>query len=131
MLYDILLGYGTDHHINSPEDSGNDGTSGDSESNNGVQPKGGKSPTLTMTTCYSPVSSSVQSGGGNRGGSTNPNETSIGSSSSSSNFFDSKYFPPYSIILAITIAVGKLKEGIKNNWNQVVVEDAQGNNSFL
>jgi hypothetical protein len=80
-----------------------------------------KNHTSIVTTCYSPVlSSSVQQkessakgavvggGGANAAGA---GQTFSGTGSlnetSSSSFFDSTYFPPYSIILAITIAVGE------------------------
>jgi hypothetical protein len=98
LLYDLLLGYGPPGVGGELSVIGSEvvGQSEDGSDNNEVEKK---SPTLTMTTCYSPVSSSVQSGG------RNGNDTSAGTSSSS--FFDSKYFPSYSVILAITIAVGE------------------------
>ncbi|OXA46621.1 Neuroligin-4, X-linked [Folsomia candida] len=102
MLYDLLLGYG--YGVEGGVSPGVDGVTllggEDGQSETGIETdlggaKGGKSPTLTLTTCYSPVSSSVQSGG--RG----TNETGT-----ATNFFDGSNFPPYSVILAITIAVG-------------------------
>lgn len=104
MLYDLLLGYG--YGVEGGVSPGVDGVTllggEDGQSETGIETdlggaKGGKSPTLTLTTCYSPVSSSVQSGG--RG----TNETGT-----ATNFFDGSNFPPYSVILAITIAVGEL-----------------------
>lgn len=105
MLYDLLVGYGYIPPNSDPLDPDLDlHLEGSSNSNRTGASK--LSPTLTMTTCYSPVSSSVQSGNGRL--SPAPNETS--SSSSSPNFFDSSHFPPYSysLVLAVTIGVGKL-----------------------
>lgn len=113
-LYDLLLGYGYgtgDPSQSLPElvETSYDiqevpGTivGGDNEITN-------KSPTLTLTTCFSPVSSSVQESSikGSGSGRTFFPTGTTGLNETSSSFFDSTHFPPYSIILAITIAVGE------------------------
>lgn len=76
-----------------------DGGSGRGRNNNEIN--GGGGPPLTYTTCYSPVSSSIQ-----ESSSANSGKTS-NSSNEHSSTLSSFYLSPYSTVLAITIAIGK------------------------
>jgi len=129
-LYDLLLGYGygllgynggresqsVPELVETSYDIGGDtgfiGGTGVGRAPTGDNEITNKNHTSIVTTCYSPVLSSVQQESTAKGGSSNGGgQTFSGTASlnetSSSSFFDSTYFPPYSIILAITIAVGK------------------------
>lgn len=77
-----------------------EGGGGRGRNNNEINVGGG--PPLTYTTCYSPVSSSIQeSSSANAGG---PGKNSTEDNSSPLSSF---YLSPYSTVLAITIAIGK------------------------
>lgn len=101
MLYDLLLGLGYRVEAGISNSGGvtllEDGQSETEVNESGD--KSGKNPTLTLTTCYSPVSSSVQSSSRGENGTPGGLNSNI--------FFVGDNFPPYSVFLAVTIAIGE------------------------